>query len=242
MAQPNAVSCRVLWSPVVDRARVRALMSDEERARYGQLAAPEDRARYATARALVRTALGRATGVAPRAVAFSRRCRYCGGPHGKPRVPGAAARFSLSHSGGRVVLAVAEHAEPGVDVERVAAREVDRLAPRVLSERELADFREIRPEDRPAAYHVYWTRKEAVLKAVGRGLSVPLRGLTLAAPGQRAALLSWDGAPGAGGAGAPAIALADLRPGPGYAAALAVETPGRIELAEWDLDGPLDVP
>ncbi|GAA2091334.1 4'-phosphopantetheinyl transferase superfamily protein [Kitasatospora saccharophila] len=242
MAQPNAVSCRVLWSPVVDRARVRALMSEDERARYGRLAEPEDRARFATARALVRSALGRATGVSPGAVVFSRRCGHCGGPHGKPRVPGAAARFSLSHSGGRVVLAVTEHAEPGVDVERVTAREVDRLAPRVLSARELEDFRRIRPEDRTAAYHVYWTRKEAVLKAVGRGLSVPLRGLTLAAPARPAALLSWDGAPGDGGTGPPAVAMADLDPGPGYAAALAVEAAGRIELAEWTLDDPLDVP
>lgn len=176
MAERAAVACVVLWAPARDRAEIRGLMSAEERARYEQFAEPADRARFAAARALVRTAVGRATGVAPDLVRFDRRCEHCGGPHGKPRVPGAAVRFSLSHSGGRVVLALAERAEPGVDVERVSARPVGRLAPRVLSAAELRDLEAVAPEDRSAAYHTYWTRKEAILKAVGRGLSSPCAG------------------------------------------------------------------
>ncbi|WP_327737855.1 4'-phosphopantetheinyl transferase superfamily protein [Streptomyces nojiriensis] len=237
MPERAAVACLVLWAPALDRAELRGLMSAEERARYEQFAEPADRARFATARALVRTAMGRATGVAPDLVRFDRRCRYCGGPHGKPRVPGAAVKFSLSHSGGRVVLALAEHAEPGVDVERISPRRIGQLAPRVLSAPELRDLEAVPPADRPAAYHVYWTRKEAVLKAVGRGLSSPLRGITVSGPDRPAELTRWeaDFVP-------PDIAMSDLRPGPGYAAALAVETPGLIDLAERHLDDPLDVP
>ncbi|MER7824711.1 4'-phosphopantetheinyl transferase superfamily protein [Streptomyces sp. NPDC096097] len=237
MPERASVACLVLWAPALDRAEIRGLMSAEERARYERFAEPADRARFATARALVRTAMGRATGVAPDLVRFDRRCRHCGGPHGKPWVPGAAVKFSLSHSGGRVVLALAEHAEPGVDVERIAGRQIARLAPRVLSARELLDLETVPPRDRPAAYHVYWTRKEAVLKAVGRGLSSSLRGITVSGPDRPAELRHWEAE-----FGPPAIAMSDLRPGRGYAAALALETPGRIDLTERYLDDPLDAP
>ncbi len=237
MPERASVACLVLWAPALDRAEIRGLMSAGERARYERFAEPADRARFASARALVRTAMGRATGVAPDLVRFDRRCRYCEGPHGKPRVPGAAVKFSLSHSGGRVALALAAHAEPGVDVERISARPIARLAPRVLSAAELLDLEAVAPGDRSAAYHTYWTRKEAILKAVGLGLSSSLRGITVSAPDRPAELTRWeaDFSP-------PDIAMSDLRPGPGYTAALAVETRGPIDLTECHLDDPLDAP
>ncbi|MGX2996431.1 4'-phosphopantetheinyl transferase family protein [Streptomyces sp. JNUCC 64] len=236
MPERAAVTCLVLWAPALDRAELRGLMSAEERARYEQFSEPSDRARFASARALVRTAMGRATGVAPGLVPFDRKCRYCGGPHGKPRVPGATTRFSLSHSGGLVGLALAEGAEPGIDVERISARRVGRLAPRVLSARELRDLEAVPSGERSAAYHTYWTRKEAILKAVGRGISSSLRGISVSGPDAPAELTHGNGdfAPSD-------IAMSDLRPGPGYTAALAVETRGPIDLVERHLADPLDV-
>ncbi|MER6311815.1 4'-phosphopantetheinyl transferase superfamily protein [Streptomyces sp. NPDC001657] len=230
----EAPVCRVWWSPAVDDPAARALLDADERARRERLHQAADRARLTTGRALIRTVIGRLTGTPPRRVALHRRCRHCGGPHGKPFVPGAGVRFSLAHAGDRVVLAVTEGPEPGVDVERVPGRSVRRLAPRVLAEDEYRAFQALPEHRRNVAYAVYWTRKEALLKAVGLGIVVPKRDITVSGPGRSAALVAWRGPYAAG-----PFALFDLAPGPGYAGALAVHgRSARVE--ERFLAHPLD--
>lgn len=233
-AVAEAPVCRVWWSPVVDDPATRALLDADERARHERLRQAADRARLATGRALIRTVVGRLTGTPPRRVPLCRRCGHCGGPHGKPFVPGAGVRFSLAHAGARVVLAVTEGPEPGVDVERVPGRSVRRLAPRVLAEAEYRAFQALPEHRRDRAWAVYWTRKEALLKAVGLGIVVPKRDLTVSAPGRSPALVEWRGPYAAG-----PFALFDLEPGPGYAGALAVRgRSARVE--ERFLEHPLD--
>ncbi len=235
---PSAVVvCRVAWSPLADRPELRALLDGAERARYAGLELPADRARFVTGRALARTALGRMAGLPPELVRFDRKCRHCGSPHGKPRVPGVSANFSLSHSGERVALAVAEGAELGVDVERMAGRSVERLAPRVLSPEEFQEFQATAPRNRIRAFYTYWTRKEALLKAVELGITAPKRGITVSGPEAEAELLAWEGM---AGPGAPEFFLCDLDPGPGYSAALAVQGPGAVKVTERGLVDPLD--
>ncbi|MER6526877.1 hypothetical protein [Streptomyces sp. NPDC001508] len=58
-------------------------------------------------------------GVAPRQVTYSREpCPVCGAPHGRPAVAGGRAHFSLAHSGGLCLIALAD-TPVGVDMERV---------------------------------------------------------------------------------------------------------------------------
>jgi 4'-phosphopantetheinyl transferase len=75
-----------------------------------------------------------------------------------------------------------------------------------------------------------WTRKEAFIKAVGEGLSYPLRSFDVSlAPGEDARLLRLDAGPGAAGD----WTLASFEPCPGYVGAVAVEgrgSPCRIML------------
>src|SRR5690606_22853124 len=117
-------------------------------------------------------------------------CRHCGGTHGKPRLPGCGVDFSLSHSGDRVVLVLAEGTEVGVDVERESDRDIDRLAEMVLS----APEREVLAgmADRRRGFHAYWSRKEALLKATGHGLAAPMTDIRVSAPDEPAAVLAWE--------------------------------------------------
>lgn len=88
---------------------------------------------------------------------------------------------------------------------------------------------------------VWWTRKEAVLKATGDGLTVAPDRVHVSDPSRPAALLGWDHPTGPGpapgpGAAPPPLALHDLAPGPGYVACLAVFSTRPVEVQEADGD------
>ncbi len=114
------LECAVRWAVPVDEPPMRALLDDRERDRYDRFIRAEDKARFVTGRFLARTVLADLEGLAPESIRFTTDCPHCGGTHGKPRLPGSDLDFSLSHSGDRVVLVLAEGAEVGVDVERRA--------------------------------------------------------------------------------------------------------------------------
>jgi 4'-phosphopantetheinyl transferase len=94
--------------------------------------------------------------------------RFEKGPHGKPRLAGDQAwlRFNLSHSGEVALVGVARDVEVGIDVERIRpVPEMRAIARRWLGRDDLAD---------PAEFFRAWTRHEAMLKALGVGLSGPV--------------------------------------------------------------------
>ncbi|WP_245592453.1 4'-phosphopantetheinyl transferase family protein [Actinomadura rifamycini] len=217
----------VHWSAPADEPHMRDLLPAAERDRYDRFARAEDKARFVTGRFLARTVLAARTGLAPASIAFTTECPHCGADHGKPRLPGHDVDFSLSHSGDRVVLAVADGVQVGVDVERESDRDIDRLAEMVLAAPERDALAALTPEGRKRAFHVYWSRKEAVLKATGHGLAAPMTALHLSPPDTAPELLSWDDDKAVG-----SVRLADLSPGPGYAASLAALTPHPLKLTE----------
>ncbi|HEV7491722.1 MAG TPA: 4'-phosphopantetheinyl transferase superfamily protein [Rhodanobacteraceae bacterium] len=95
---------------------------------------------------------------------------------GKPYAPALAGiDFNLSHARDHVLIAIARNQPLGVDLERVDRRiEIVDLARRYFARAE-ADALEALPETaRPAAFLRLWTCKEAVLKAIGEGLSFGL--------------------------------------------------------------------
>ncbi|WP_181783318.1 4'-phosphopantetheinyl transferase family protein [Pseudonocardia pini] len=194
----------VWWARPVDPAgapHLLALLDAHERARIDRFRRPADQARYLGAHALARLVLGSRLGLDPAAVVIDRTCR-CGEQHGKPRVPGL--EFSLTHSGDRVGVAVSAAGPVGLDVEELRdLAALDGLAEHALSPAEP------RPPDGHAFLRV-WTRKEALLKATGEGLSSPMNAITLAG----ARVVSWS-------AGPAQAWLVDLHAGPDHPAALA---------------------
>ncbi|WP_224390824.1 4'-phosphopantetheinyl transferase superfamily protein [Pseudonocardia sp. ICBG1293] len=175
-----------------DRPDLVALLDPHERERLGVLRRDEDRARYLAAHALARLVLAEHLALDPAALQLDRTCR-CGRPHGKPRLAGRgdAPGFSLTHSG--ELVGVALGAGPvGVDVEAHRPLDgLDGLARHALSPDE-------RAAGTPAAAGVLvtWTRKEALLKATGEGLSSPMDAITLSAPDAPARVLHWAGEAG----------------------------------------------
>jgi len=89
---------------------------------------------------------------------------------GRPFFP-EGPQFNISHSGGWVVCAVNEHLRMGVDVE--AIRELDlSVFKRVMTP---GQWKTIHTSPVPhRTFFRYWALKESVIKANGKGLSIPL--------------------------------------------------------------------
>ncbi|WP_243716176.1 4'-phosphopantetheinyl transferase family protein [Actinomadura darangshiensis] len=219
------LECAVHWARPADDPEMRGYLDEAERARYDRFLRPEDRARFVTGRFLTRTVLSEATGRPPRELRFTTDCPHCGGTHGKPRLPGGDLDFSLSHSADRVVLVLVEGAEVGVDVEQESDRDIDRLAEMVLTAAEREDLAAM--ADRKRGFHAYWSRKEALLKATGHGLAAPMTDIHVSAPDSPAEVIAWNGK-----AAVAPVRLADLTPGPGYAASAAVLTDRPLKITE----------
>ena len=148
-------------------------LSPDELARAARFAHDRDRRRFIMARARLRELLGERLGIPPESVAFE----Y--GDHGKPslatRHSGQDLRFNITYSEDLAVYAFARAIELGVDVERVRVMEdADRLADRSFSPHERRTYRSLSAEERPLGFVNCWTRKEAFVKATGKGLSLPL--------------------------------------------------------------------
>lgn len=143
-----------------------------ERARARRFRRARDAHAFLARRAFLRRVLAGYLGLAPGELVFEQ------GEFGKPALalPTAGPSFSLSRSGEWMLVGVASARALGVDVERLAAlpaagRELESLARRILSARERAELARIPRAQRARAVLRAWTRKEAVLKATGTGLS-----------------------------------------------------------------------
>lgn len=92
--------------------------------------------------------------------------------YNRPYYPSIAIDFNISHSGGCVVCAVSPACRLGIDVERKRPVALEGFNS-FLHEQEWNDIQS--SPDELASFYRYWTRKEAVVKANGKGLDIPLK-------------------------------------------------------------------
>lgn len=97
--------------------------------------------------------------------------------YGKPFVRQAPVdfNFNLSHSGDRIILAVTYGAVLGIDVEKLNFDQDLSLAHQVFSDTEIRELSQYKASQQVKAFFKGWTQKEAYIKALGLGLSAPLK-------------------------------------------------------------------
>jgi 4'-phosphopantetheinyl transferase len=196
------------------REQLEATLAPEEIARANRFLFPRDRQHFVVARGILRQLLAGYLGRSPADLAFAYQNR------GKPYlVPGRADRplaFNVSHSHGLALLAFAPGGEIGVDLERIRPDIPSaEIASRFFAPREVVELESLPPSQRPEAFFLCWTRKEAYIKALGEGLQIPLTSFRVSlSPGQPAILESAD---------ASRWTLCSLSPAPDYSAALVAE-------------------
>jgi 4'-phosphopantetheinyl transferase len=96
--------------------------------------------------------------------------------HGKPYlVDYPELAFNLSHSADRLMIAVGWLCQLGVDIEFCKQRiNLSGLVDKCFAEEEAAYWNKL-PEDRKQTeFYRFWTRKEAFVKATGRGIGLGL--------------------------------------------------------------------
>lgn len=149
------------------------LLSEDERLRMQRYRFAEDRQRFARARVLLRRILAEYLDRAPGEI------RFAYSAYGKPQLPDQENKkqiqFNVSHAGDIILLAFTRDTPIGVDVERIKPLpDLRAIARRFFSSGEQQDLFSLNGIELTEAFYRCWTRKEAVIKACGEGLSMPL--------------------------------------------------------------------
>lgn len=207
-------------------------LAEDDRERAARFKFEGDRHRFITARACLRTILGRYLKTNAAGLQFEL------GTFGKPsltqRQNTIDLRFNLSHSHQLALIAISRGREVGVDVEFMRADFAnDEVAAHFFSPTEVKQLVLTPAESKTRSFFNCWTRKEAYIKARGEGLSHPLDQFDVSlAPDAPAELLGSRVDP----AEVSRWCFEDLSPHPAYAAALTVE--GNLSrLLLWDFQG-----
>lgn len=199
-----------VWSAQLDDQSIEAvrlthaLLSPDESERARQFFFDRDRRRYIMGRGILRMLLARYLECAPHELAFS----Y--GPNGKPALAASEALFfNVAHSEGLALYAFTRVGEIGIDLEAIRELpEWEQVAESAFSPHELSQLRACPAERRREEFFHAWARQEAVLKALGTGLTGATR------PGAESGFNVHPLAAGPGFAAALAVSPAARRPGP----------------------------
>jgi 4'-phosphopantetheinyl transferase len=207
-------------------AMLMACVSEVERARAECFRLPASRMEFIVARGFTRLILGRYLSILPGAV------RLREGQHGKPelasRVSGRRLTFNLSHSRGVILAAITVDQEVGIDIEFVDSRvHFSEIARIVFSPAENRWLSHSLNDKGPRKYFQCWTRKEALLKAMGEGLSDKIRQVEIVPA-------SGPLVPRIAGVASDQWMLKDLDISDGFVAAVAVASRNcRFQFWEW---------
>jgi 4'-phosphopantetheinyl transferase len=209
----------------VDLERASGSFSSAELKRAERMGSSGLSQRFLARRWMARTLLARETGEDPGSLVLERHCERCGRLHpASPLVAGARSVWWSASSSADLAAVAISSSRVGLDLEKHQARpRWERIAARFYSEDECRAV-----AGSSTRFLEFWTLKEAYLKATGSGL-----------PGGLDALECTGLAPSSGdwstSAAHPGWRFQNLRPRPGFVAAVAVEgAPDRIELLPFE--------
>ena len=208
-----------------------ATLSPDEKERAGKFKFEKYRNRFIAGRGVLREILGKYLQAKPATLRIS--CSTNGKPALAAEFASAGIHFNLAHSEDLALVAVTRVGAIGVDVECIRpVKEMDELVARFFSARETVLFQRLRPDEKAAAFFNLWTRKEALLKATGEGIT---RSLSLVEvsflPGKPARLLAIAG----DASKAAEWAVCELSPATGFVGALAIKAENlTVQCGRWD--------
>jgi 4'-phosphopantetheinyl transferase len=214
------------------RVRLKSFLSETELERSTRFYTEDLQNSYITVRGLLREILGQYLKISPASVqfafnAFEKPCLH--------PIHRSELFFNLSHSGTKLVVALSEKTEIGIDVEKISSERVCQDTARTLfTSSELEQWLALSTSNQTQAFYNAWTRKEAFMKALGEGLSFGFENLEVAFdPFSSAELISVNGMSGIDSL-AKKWKLFDLKIDANYAGAVVTEAATEtLVIHEW---------
>lgn len=147
------------------------ILSPDEQARAHSFRFEKDALEFIQTRAVLRYLLAFYSHQQATAISFTQN------EYGKPGLSfHPDLHFNVSHTDHAALLGFTFVAELGVDIENTERTvEIDLVAKHFFAPGEVKKLLETEEEDKPAAFYRCWTRKESIIKALGTGLSFPLK-------------------------------------------------------------------
>jgi 4'-phosphopantetheinyl transferase len=199
-------------------SRWRELLADSEALRAARFQVVRPRHHFVITRAWLRLLLASYLQTDPKQIGFG--TSNNDKPVLSPPLDRSGITFNVSHSGEVALLAFSRKREIGVDVEQIRSNiDIEGIARRFFSLHEQEELSRIPASEKYTAFSRCWTRKEAYIKAKGKGLALPLSQFDVSlAPGSANALLATR--PDSDEAAR--WSLREVEAGPGHVGALCV--------------------
>lgn len=149
-------------------------LSPDEQTRFQRFYFAKHKRRFAQSRIALRTILSHYLHQCPADLEFA----YSA--FGKPSLPHFHnLQFNLSHSKDLALLAVCQTHPIGIDIEFFSERPFLGIASHLFSFQEQQQLACLPPSLIPLAFFSTWAQKEAIMKAVGMGMSYPTKAIDL---------------------------------------------------------------
>jgi|GEM_PF-5274110 len=153
-------------------------LNREEKNRAAAIHHPRARSMYIYSRRILRTEISQILQIR------SDKVMYTLNRHGKPFLHEPHLKnplfFNLSHSASQLALAISRSCEVGIDIQyHRPQKKQQALAARFFSQLEIQYLNERLPADGTWNFYQIWCRKEAVVKALGTGLQLPLNSFSV---------------------------------------------------------------
>lgn len=141
------------------------LLNFQEKDRAAKFISEQAKNNFIVARGMLRSLLAKYLHIKPQDLLFQQ------GQHGKLYLNSSTLQFNLSHSHDLALFIFALHQPVGIDVEFIRDDfDCAHIAQRFFSKKETADLLTLPPDQQLHAFFNCWSRKEAFIKAIGRGI------------------------------------------------------------------------
>lgn len=158
-----------LEQPPDQVAFLATILSEDEQIKAGRFYYARDRAHFIVGRAILRILLARYLALSPNSVAFI--YQQCGKPILVENINQLDLQFNLSHSGELILYAFTRGRELGIDLEyQRYLPDMKELVSKHFSQAEYLQWSKLPTSQQEETFYLWWTRKEAFLKAKGVGL------------------------------------------------------------------------
>ena len=147
-----------------------AVLDKDELATAKRFKFPEIRERYIISHGILRQLLAERVNESPADLRIDK------AEFGKPFLPDhPELSFNMSHSGDILAIAISSQCQLGIDIECYKARDTwEGLVKKCFASEETVFWYSLDNTERSRAFYQFWVKKEAFVKAVGKGITLGL--------------------------------------------------------------------